>query len=87
MQPRIHRGGIYPFLRAGMTGFIPEMLIHMVVGDVLRGVPSIYATFVSYDEIAHHSGVLEPDALGILRRLDSQFARVASAVAHAPAGL
>ncbi len=84
VRPRIDRGGIYPLLRAGMTGFIPEMLIHMVVGDVLRGVPSIYATFVSYDEIAHHSGVLEPDALGILRRLDSQFARVARAAADGP---
>ena len=30
VRPRVDRGGIYPFLRAGMTGFIPEMLIHMV---------------------------------------------------------
>ena len=36
VRPRIHRGGIYPFLRAGMTGFIPEMLIHMVVGEIGR---------------------------------------------------
>ena len=46
--------------------------------------PVAYATFVAYDEVAHHSGVERHDALDILRQLDRQFARLESAVSLAP---
>jgi hypothetical protein len=36
----------------------------------------IYADFVGYDEVAHHSGVERYDALDTLRRLDHEFARL-----------
>ena len=40
------------------------------MSDVYRGVPSAYADFVGYDEVAHHSGLFAPTALDTLRRLD-----------------
>jgi hypothetical protein len=48
------------------------------------GVSSAYATFVGYDEVAHHSGVESLDALDILRKLDEQFGRLESAARQAP---
>ncbi|HEV2789941.1 MAG TPA: alkaline phosphatase family protein, partial [Solirubrobacterales bacterium] len=55
-----------------------------VVGDVLAGRPTIYTTFLAYDEVAHHSGVERHDALAVLRDLDRQIARIATACAEAP---
>ena len=84
-RPRIdHRGGIYPLLRAATTVYLRELGIYGVIRDVLRGVPAVYATFVGYDEVAHHSGIARPDALEVLRKLDREFARVQRAVELAP---
>ena len=82
--PRVHRGGKYPIVRAATTSFIPEATTSMLIGDVFRGVPSAYATYVSYDEVAHHSGIRAPDALAILERLDRAFERIRKATALAP---
>jgi uncharacterized membrane protein YvlD (DUF360 family) len=84
VRPRVDRGGIYPLLRASTTVMLRDLAIATLVGDVLRGVPIAYATFVAYDEVAHHSGVERHDALDTLRRLDRQFARLVSAAALAP---
>jgi hypothetical protein len=74
-----HRGGIYPILRAVMTVLMRELNIYTLIGDVFAGRPSAYATFVGYDEVAHHSGVETHDAFDILRKLDEQFARLRQA--------
>lgn len=79
-----HRGGKYPFIRAVMTIFMRELNIYTLLGDMFAGRPSAYATFVGYDEIAHHSGVLDPGAFDILYKLDQQFARLESAIKEAP---
>ena len=39
-----------------------------------RGVPAVYATFASYDEVAHHSGLERQDTQEALRKLDQRFA-------------
>ena len=36
----------------------------------------MYATFSSYDEVAHHSGLERADTLEALRKLDQQFGRI-----------
>jgi hypothetical protein len=36
----------------------------------------VYATFSSYDEVAHHSGLERADTLEALRKLDQQFGRI-----------
>lgn len=74
--PRIHRHGTYPLLRAFTTVIQRDIAIAAVTQDLLQGTPRVYATFVGYDEVAHHSGVERADALGVLRRLDEQFARL-----------
>ena len=81
---RHHRGGVYPFIRAVMTVLMRELNIYTLLGDMFAGRPSAYATFVGYDEIAHHSGVLDPGAFDVLHKLDQQFARLESAIHDAP---
>jgi len=82
--PRGHRGGKYPFLRAAMCVVLPELIAHAVISDMMRGRPAIYATFSSYDEVAHHSGTERADTLEALRKLDRQFGRIARARSFAP---
>lgn len=79
-----HRGGKYPLLRVFTTIIMRELNIYTLIGDMFSGVHSAYATFVGYDEVAHHSGVESIDALDILRKLDEQFARLESVAADSP---
>lgn len=79
-----HRGGVYPLIRAVMTVIMRELNIYTLIGDIFAGRPSAYATFVGYDEIAHHSGILDPGAFDILRKLDQQFYRISSSLPQAP---
>ena len=79
-----HRGGVYPLIRAVMTVLMRELNIYTLIGDMFAGRPSAYATFVGYDEIAHHSGVFDPGAFDVLHKIDQQFARVESVIKDAP---
>jgi uncharacterized membrane protein YvlD (DUF360 family) len=83
-QPRVHRGGVYPLLRAVTTILMREISIHILIGDMIEGVPCVYTTFVGYDEVAHHSGVERPDAIEILHKLDEQFDRLEDVLALTP---
>lgn len=83
-RPRVHRSGIYPILRAFTTVILTELNTYNILAGMFAGVPSIYATFVGYDEVAHHSGIKRPDALAILRKTDHYFARLVQAVELAP---
>jgi uncharacterized membrane protein YvlD (DUF360 family) len=82
--PRIARSRSYAFVRAWATVVQRDLQVAAVVGDVLAGRPAIYTTFLAYDEVAHHSGIERHDALAVLRDLDRQIARVATACAEAP---
>ncbi len=82
--PRGHRGGRYPFLRAAMCVVIRDLVVFGVLGDMMRGRPAVYATFASYDEVAHHSGLERADTMEALRKLDQQFGRIARARRYAP---
>jgi uncharacterized membrane protein YvlD (DUF360 family) len=84
VRPRGHRGGIYPFMRGAMCVVIRDLIVHGVLSDMMKGRPAIYATFSSYDEVAHHSGLERADTLEALRKLDNQFARIADARRFAP---
>ena len=67
-RPRVHRIGFYPIQRATTTGILREVSVFSLVGDMLRGLPTMYATFVGYDEVAHHSGVMRRDAMRVFKR-------------------
>jgi uncharacterized membrane protein YvlD (DUF360 family) len=84
VRPRIDRGGSYPLIRAATTSFLIDATVSMLIGDIFRGTPAAYATFVAYDEVAHHSGIAAPDALAMLTRLDTAFARLERATRLAP---
>jgi uncharacterized membrane protein YvlD (DUF360 family) len=82
--PRGHRGGKYPFIRAAMCVVVRDLIVYGVLSDMMKGRPAVYATFSSYDEVAHHSGLERADTLEALRKLDQQFGRLARARRFAP---
>jgi uncharacterized membrane protein YvlD (DUF360 family) len=82
--PRGKRGGRYPFLRAALCVVVRDLIVFGVLSDIMRGRPAIYATFSSYDEVAHHSGLERADTLEALRKLDQQFGRIERGRRFAP---
>jgi uncharacterized membrane protein YvlD (DUF360 family) len=84
VEPRGHRGGIYPFLRAALCVVVRDLIVYSVLTDMMKGRPAVYATFSSYDEVAHHSGLERADTMEALRKLDQQFARIDRARRYAP---
>ena len=84
VRPRGHRGGIYPLLRGAMCVVVRDLIVFGVLTDMMRGRPAVYATFASYDEVAHHSGLERADTLEALRKLDQQFGRIERARRYAP---
>jgi uncharacterized membrane protein YvlD (DUF360 family) len=76
VRPRGHRGGIYPLMRAAMCVIVRDLIVYGVLTDMMHGRPAIYATFSSYDEVAHHSGLERADTMEALRKLDQQFGRI-----------
>jgi len=85
IRPRVRRGFIYPFVRAGANVFLREVTTAVLIGDMLEGkVDVAYVTYLGYDEIAHHSGTRDWDAFYALRKLDRQFHRLEQAKKYAP---
>jgi uncharacterized membrane protein YvlD (DUF360 family) len=84
VQPRGHRGGIYPLMRGALCVFVRDLIVSGVLTDIMRGRPAVYATFSSYDEVAHHSGLERADTLEALRKLDDKFAHIELACRYAP---
>jgi uncharacterized membrane protein YvlD (DUF360 family) len=76
VRPRGHRGGAYPFMRAALCVVVRDLIVYGVLMDMMKGRPAVYATFSSYDEVAHHSGLERADTFEALRKLDQQFGRI-----------
>jgi uncharacterized membrane protein YvlD (DUF360 family) len=83
-EEHIDRGGLYPLMRGAITVIMRDLNVATLLGDIVEGVPVVYSTFVGYDEVAHHSGVVQPDAFTVLRQHDAQLARLEGAVQQAP---
>ncbi len=84
VRPRGHRGGIYPFTRAALCVVVRDLIVQGVLADMMAGRPAVYATFSSYDEVAHHSGLERADTREALRKLEKQFGRLDRARRFAP---
>ena len=69
---------------ARCASIVRDLIVFGVLTDLMKGRPAIYATFSSYDEVAHHSGLERADTLEALRKLDQQFARIDRARRYAP---
>ncbi|MCA9980351.1 MAG: alkaline phosphatase family protein [Anaerolineales bacterium] len=75
--PRLNRlSHGYPFVRAATTVFVRDVAANLVMLDVIRGVPAIYATWPGYDEVAHHSGPWTEDAFKVLETYDEVINRI-----------
>ncbi len=83
-EPSMHRGGVYPLLRAATTVVLAELTFAILLSDIARGVPSAYVDLVGYDEVAHHSGIRAPEALDTLKRTDDQLRRLLTTLDEAP---
>jgi hypothetical protein len=66
-----------------MCVVVRDLIVYGVLTDMMKGRPAVYATFSSYDEVAHHSGLERADTLEALRKLDQQFGRIERARAYA----
>jgi uncharacterized membrane protein YvlD (DUF360 family) len=84
VQPRVHRGGIYPLVRAITTGALVDLSVYTLMDSMFKGTDVAYVTFVAYDEVAHHAGPRTADALRVLRGLDRQFALLEQVANHTP---
>jgi uncharacterized membrane protein YvlD (DUF360 family) len=80
----VDRKGAYPLIRAAIAVVMRDLVTALLLADIVEGVPVSYATFVGYDEVAHHSGIREPDALAVLARHDRQLARLERATGQSP---
>jgi hypothetical protein len=56
-------GGLYPLARPGTTVIARDVVVAAILEDMLAGRPVVYADFLGYDEVAHHSGVERFDTL------------------------
>ncbi len=84
IKPRMKRGFVYPFVRAGASVFLREITTYTLIGDIINGnFDVIYVTYLGYDEVAHHSGTRDKDAFQTLRSIDKQFKRLELAKSYA----
>jgi uncharacterized membrane protein YvlD (DUF360 family) len=85
VRPRLlHREWYYPLLRAWTTIVQRDILIQTLIADMYQGRSVVYADFVGYDEVSHHSGIERYETLTILRDIDLQIARLERAAKNAP---
>ena len=82
VHPRGHRGGIYPLMRGALCVFVRDLIVSGVLTDIMHGRPAVYAAFLSYGEVAHHSG-WRPTAQA-LPQLDDKLAEIERASATPP---
>ena len=83
VRPRISRGFIYAFIRAGASVILREINTKTLIWDMMDGeLDIIYATYLGYDEIAHHSGIRDRDSFRYLKKLDKHFSRIEHAASY-----
>ena len=84
IQPRINRGLFYFVARSGANVVMREAATYILIGDVYAGRYNVmYATYMGYDEIAHHSGIRDEDSFYALKEIDTHFGRLQKAMGEA----
>jgi hypothetical protein len=81
VKPRLRKGlFIYYLTRAAANVFLRETTTDTLVGDLIAGRADVaYATYVAYDEIAHHNGIADSASFRALKQIDKQFHRLEQA--------
>jgi hypothetical protein len=77
IQPRVHRGTTFAFLRAATNVVLRDLNTTFVVRSMSLAAPVIYTDLVDYDEIAHHAGPERMESLRALTGVDRVVARLA----------
>ncbi|MCY7418875.1 MAG: hypothetical protein LH650_10325 [Chloroflexi bacterium] len=49
---------------------LKDMVTDLVIGEMYRGTPIVYADYLGYDEVAHHAGPERPESLDELDHVD-----------------
>ncbi len=81
IRPRLRRTIVYAAIRAGANVVLREVTTDVLTSEILTGdIDTAYATYMGYDEIAHHSGVQDDDVWKPLKMIDAQFAKITSAI-------
>ena len=78
------RNPLYAFFRGFMGPLMQDLATYAIIGDVLRGVPAIYALYAGYDDLSHFAGMNSPEAFKVLHETDRYFARIERALEYAP---
>jgi hypothetical protein len=84
VRPRVTRGWAFAFERAALLGPIRDLSTHLVGEALLDGRRSIYVDLVDYDAVAHHVGVMQPEALSALEGIDRVLGQLERVAAVAP---
>ncbi|MBE6505234.1 MAG: phage holin family protein [Methanobrevibacter millerae] len=80
VKPRLRRTIIYATIRAGANVLLREIATEILIANMFKGeMNSAYASYVGYDEVAHHSGVRDDDVWNVLKQIDLQFDRIEKA--------
>jgi len=70
VKPRISRGMPFPFLKASTTTIMKDMIVDLIIAEMGRGTPVVYADYLGYDEVAHHAGPERPESMAQLDAVD-----------------
>lgn len=81
IQPRLRRTIVYAAVRAGANVVLREVTTDILTSEILKGeIDTAYATFMGYDEVAHHSGTQDEDVWPVLKQIDTQIQRLTNAI-------
>lgn len=75
-KPRMQRTLLFALERAVAVVFLRELTTHIIIEDIFSRYQTIYATFLGYDVVAHHTGISSPAVFSVLRGLDKQIQRI-----------
>lgn len=79
-KPRLNRlRRFYPLVRGVSSVLLRDISTSLIINDVYRGRPAIYATFYGHDEIAHHSGPDSWEAMHALVGIDRAIKKIVHA--------
>jgi len=84
IKPRISRGMPFPFLKASTTTIMKDMVVDLIIGEMGRGTPVVYADYLGYDEVAHHAGPERPESMAQLDAVDRIVRSLSRAAEDAP---
>ena len=84
IQPRVHRGWTFAFLRSATNVVLRDLNTTFVVRSMSLGAPVIYTDLTDYDEIAHHAGPERIESLRALTGVDRVVAGLERAATYAP---